>query len=308
MEQKTRTVKMFKRGRRSHCCYTERARCSLELPVPKIQFCKAPPVSLPHFLAPSATSRRQSSAGPWGAHPRKAAARLVTPLCLHQAGSCPPPSRGTAFLRVRDPPYTGLLGEFALRERIRTDQKGGGGGAGMEQPDPSTGPRPEATRGVGPQATSARPGGEGRRAMPAGTASPAPLPSHRPPPRLTVGPRGEGRVAGPTRRREPYLPCPPWRGGGSGAVAGGEVRRGGLGWARRAAGSSAPCSDPSGRGLYCFLPPPPAAPAPRTPSRANAGQSPPAAGPRQPIGERQGEGTGGRRARSAVTWEGGGCW
>lgn len=40
-------------------------------------------------------------------------------------------------------------------------------------------------------------------------------------PRLTeeAAPRG--------LRREPYLPCPPWRGGGSGAAAG---TRGGLGW------------------------------------------------------------------------------
>lgn len=83
------------------------------------------------------------------------------------------------------------------------------------------------------------------------------------------------------------------------------ARRGGAGWAGRGGGRSLRClRGPLRPRVYCFLPPLRAAPAPRTPSRANAGQSQRAAGPQPPIRQRHGAGKRGRRARSAVTWEG----
>ncbi|XP_064254166.1 protein archease isoform X1 [Passer domesticus] len=70
---------------------------------------------------------------------------------------------------------------------------------------------------------------------------------------------------------------------------GGGAERGGAGWARRAGGSCARCSDPSGRGsVYCFLPP----------LRAAPGAAHPFARQRRPISaRRRGAPANRRRAR-----------
>lgn len=262
-----------------------------------------PPVSL-SFIPSVPPSPGEGRAG------RAPMAGLVTSLCLHP---------GTPGYRP---------GKHKLPPAADTTGSEGEGGAGRR--DPGRAPHPPggaASRPVGPQPPTRWPrGGGGRVARPApprappGGAAPAPL---TPVPEAGLG--GGGRPVAPrlterrrprrgacatprhtTPRREAYLPCPPWRGGGGkrgGCGERGEAGRAGLGEAggrllRSLLGPLRPR-------LYCFLPPLRAAPAPRTPSRANAGQSPPAAGPSQPIGVRRGAGTRGGRACAAVTWESG---
>lgn len=174
---------------------------ALNYQFPKSSFSKAPSVSLTHFLAPSATNlrwkRHPSAEGPLGAHPRNVAVRPVTSLCLHQAGSCPPPLPGHP-----PPPYTGPPGSSEdppprpLRARRQTDQKGVGVGTrprcrtpvsrpGRHRHLDGSGLRPPRRRGE----AAARPAmpagtGEDRRAPPprAPWRSRPPLPSDRPPP------------------------------------------------------------------------------------------------------------------------------
>lgn len=96
--------------------------------------------------------------------------------------------------------------------------------------------------------------------------------------------------------RSLYLPCPPWRAGGSAAAAGSEAGRAGrAGRGGRAVPALAAPSPPAAAPAIVSCPRCVRLPAPRTPSRANAGQSAPAAGRRQPIAGGQGGGDGSAR-------------
>lgn len=131
------------------------------------------------------------------------------------------------------------------------------------------------------------------RAPPGGT---APLPS-----RCTEGGGGTQRLTAEAAPpiRSLYLPCRPWRGGGSAAAAGleaGQAERGG-----RAVPALAVPTPSAAAPSIVSCPRCVRLPAPRTPSRANADQSAPAARRRRPISEGQGAGT---AERAVVTWAG----
>lgn len=247
--------------------------------------------------------------------------------------------RHTTFLRPSPPTpaHRPLLGKDKLPPSGAIKRRKGGGkgpGSGQDSPPAPGGVAaastcratglPRAARGRGEAA------GDGVWGRPAGPVL-APL---RPAAVTGVERRG-GRRGGCTPRlteeaaprglrREPYLPCPPWRGGGSGAAAG---TRGGLGWvglgwaerSGRAAGSSAPCSDPSGRGSIVSCPRcvPLRRRAPlRAPTPANRGP-PPGRCRQSTRGTGRGHGAGerARRSRGRAAGKkagggggGGGCW
>lgn len=152
-------------------------------------------------------------------------------------------------------------------------------GHGPALPASQTPPRGTGPGGRSRSVPRARGGSGGHdRGGPSGPAPARPLAAPPRSPHVVTTAVGGAPRASRRRPRRPY-------GAFTFLVRHGGVL-GGAGWAKRAGGSGAPCSDPSGRGsVYCFLPP----------LRAAPGAAHPFARQRRPISARRREAPANRR-------------
>lgn len=310
-EVKLGPVMMFKRRRSSNCRLTDRSGCSLELLAPRIQFSKAPYAAvsfLKHFLGPSVTSLRCRGEGDgqtWGSSPTETGRPhgTRTPLgngdtpkeqeLAHGRGEAP--RNGSSPTKRRRPTKPGAPSGQRPVTPLCLPAPLAGHGPGLPNPllrlqDRAEGPGPGRSPRLVPRAR----GGSGghNRGGPSGPARPLAAPP-RSPHAVTGGgggtPRLTAEAAPPIRSL--YLPCPPWRGGGSAAATGSEAGRAGRGG--RAIPALAAPTPPAAAPVYCFLPP----------LRAAAGAAHPFARQRRPISARRREEPANRRRARGQGWE-----